>query len=154
MVANSLLALAAIWVLSELCMYLSIYRFLVRHNREMTLVLSKNTLKDRLRKNTMDFACQAAVSIIMLVWLMLMFFVGAIVSRYYRFSTSSNIRVFLRCYSMSMYGLLSAIQIGLSRPLRRGFSTIYLNITDIFFRTWIEMKNCLTTLLTTLWPMN
>ena len=139
MVGNSLLVLAVICVLSELCMYLSIYRFLVRHNREMKLVLSENIIKGRIRKNTIDFACQAAVSIIMLAWLLLML-VSAIVARYYRLNVNSDLRVFLRCYSMSMYGLLSASQIGLSSPLRRDFCNIFSNITDLFSRTWIEMK--------------
>ena len=139
MVANSLTVLATIWVLLELGMYLSIYRFLVQHNREMKLVLPENTINGRLRKNTIDFACQAAVSIIMLAWLMLMF-LGAILTQYYRFNTGSNLKVFIRCYSMSMYGLLSAIQIGLSGPLRRDFCTIYSDITDILLRTWIRAK--------------
>ena len=138
-VANLLLALAIIWVLLELCMYLSIYRFLVRHNREMKLVLSENIIKGRIRRNTIDFACQAAVSIIMVAWLLLMLF-SAILTRYYRLNTSSNLRVFFRCYSMSMYGLLSASQIGLCSPLRRDFCNTFSTITDIFSRTWIEMK--------------
>ena len=139
MVANSLLALATIWILSELWMCLSIYRFLVRHNKEMKLVLSENTMNGRLRKNTIDFACQAAVSMIMLAWLLLAF-LGASLARYLRLNTGSNLKVFIRCYSMSMYGLLSAIQIGLSSPLRRDFCAIYSKITDTFSGTWIERK--------------
>ena len=139
MVVNSLLALAIIWVLLELCMYLSIYRFLVRHNREMKLVLSENIIKGRIRKNTIDFACQAAVSIIMLAWLFSLL-CTAVVARYYRLNVSSDLRVLLRCYSMSMYGVLSASQIGLCSPLRRDFCNIFSNVTDLFSRTWIEMK--------------
>ena len=138
-VANSLLALVAILVLSELCMFLSIYRFLVRHNKEMKLVLSEKTINGRLRKNIIDFACQAAVSIIMLAWLMLGF-VSASLTQYYRLNPGSNLKVFIRCYSMSMYGLLSGIQIGLSYPLRRDLCAIYSDITERFSWTWIKRK--------------
>ena len=138
-VANSLLALVAILVLSELCMFLSIYRFLVRHNKEMKLVLSEKTINGRLRKNIIDFVCQAAVSIIMLAWLMLGF-VSASLTQYYRLNPGSNLKVFIRCYSMSMYGLLSGIQIGLSYPLRRDLCAIYSDITERFSWTWIKRK--------------
>ena len=50
-VAFSLVGLGGIFVISEISMYISIFWFLIKHDRQMVLVLPKDAVKKRLQKN-------------------------------------------------------------------------------------------------------
>ena len=122
-VAFALVAYAGILVLSEMGMYGSIYSFLTQHDREMTLALSENAIRSRNKKNAIDLTCHVVACIVQLLFLILAVLAMSLASKLMIY-LSLTFRVLTRCYSMSLYGLLSALHIALSPPLRRDFKEI------------------------------
>ena len=116
MVAFSLVGVGCILVISELSMYISIFWFLAKHDREMVMVLPKNTVKKRMQKNAVHLTCHAATCIVKLLWL-----VTLCTSFYGLKSLPENYRVFVRCFGMSIDGMLCVVNIRLSTPLRTDF---------------------------------
>ena len=131
MVAFSLVGVAGFLVISELSMYISIFWFLAKHDREMVLVLPKNTLKKRLQKNAVHLTCHAATCIVKLLWL-----VTLCTSFYGLKSLPENYRVFVRCFGMSIDGMLSVVNIGLSTPLRIDFLATCKCIVKPIAKVW------------------
>ena len=103
-------------VLSECLLYVSIYWFLVSHDRSMRLVLSESAIRTRMRKNAIDLAGH-----------MFHFAFGSffpIMGMVGYYSLNSDIKWILRCYNVSYYGILSGLQIGFSTPLRDEMSEV------------------------------
>ena len=110
------MALGILLVLSELAFYILIYQFLMNHDRSMSVLLSENVIKSRMRKNvitlaghTMSFVVQA---LWVLVWLL------RILRKKGNLGTTVTEVVLLRCWSSSMDGVLSVLHIAFSTPLR------------------------------------
>ena len=111
-----LLYLGLFLVLSECLLYVSIYWFLVRHDRSMRLVLSESTIRTRMRKNSIDLAGH-----------MFHFAFGSffpIMGMVGYYSLNLDIKWIMRCYNVSYYGILSGLQIGFSTPLRDEMSEV------------------------------
>ena len=111
-----LLYLGLFLVLSECLLYVSIYWFLVSHDRSMRLVLSESAIRTRMRKNAIDLAGH-----------MFHFAFGSffpIMGMVGYYSLNLDIKWILRCYNVSYYGILSGLQIGFSTPLRNELSEV------------------------------
>ena len=136
-VVFTLLAYAGVLVLSEMAMYGSIYRFLTQHDRQMRIseVLSEIAIRSRNKKNAIDLTCHAVACYVQLLWLILAVFAMRVASSLMIYQ-SLTYKVFSRCYGMSLYGLLSALHIVLSMPLRRDFHGILIIIFGTFNRMW------------------
>ena len=99
------------YVLSELAMYCVIYRFLVAHDRRMASVLSQDVINSRIRKNVIDILGHATAFIAEIF-----FFVFNISVR--QIWLPDNMMLLFRCYDISLDGIMSAIHICWSNPLR------------------------------------
>ena len=116
LVAQSLGLSALILVLTELTMYVSIYKFMVSHDKSMIVVLRETDVQRRLRRNVIDlsghivnFAVETSALILILVgghWI------------------PPNYKWILLLYQVSFYGMLSSLHIGFSRPLRDDFKAL------------------------------
>ena len=104
-------------VVSEFAMYGSLYKFLVKHDRMMTLVLSQNAIQTRLRKNVIDLTGHAIAFLTQMLWLVI-----AAMGSYW---IPGNVKWVARLLVMSIYGFLSLISIVFSAPLRAECATIY-----------------------------
>ena len=137
LIAFGLLSLGMVLVLSELVMYSWIFKFLVQHDRQIRLVLSDDVFRSRTRKNVIDLAGHSLSCFVELVWLAL----GA--SGYYW--VPIDIKVFLRCQVMSIYGMLSALHIALSPPLRADCVVIWNKLFSSPFQNLRSMiiTNCI-----------
>ena len=87
----------------------------------MKLVLSETDIKTRIRGNVIDLVGHSLTIVIKLVWVV----IGMMGTHW----MPSNVAEFpLRCFTMSLYGLLSAFHLGFSRPLRttlKSFSQVF-----------------------------
>ena len=135
-VAFSLMGLAGIFVISEIFMYISIFWFLTKHDKEMVLVLPKNTVKKRLQKNAVHLSCHAAACLVKLLWLVI------ICTSFYGIKhLPEDYRVLARCFYMSIDGVLSAVNIRLSTPIRTDFLAICQSISKPIEKIWTTRTN-------------
>ena len=104
-------------MLSQCLLYTSISWFLVRHDRSMGLVLPESAIKTRMRKNAIDLAGHF-VHFAFGSFFPIMGMVG------YYWMKNLDTRWIMRCYNVSAYGILSALQIGFSTPLRNELSEV------------------------------
>ena len=103
MVVFCIIALGYMFVISELAMYVSLFSFLNKHDRSMRTMLSENVIKGRLKKNAIDSAGHAINFAIELLLLII-----AAIGGYW---TPDKYRWLTRCFTISTYGILSAIHI-------------------------------------------
>ena len=89
----------------------SVYRFLVSHDRRMASVLSQDVINSRIRKNVIDILGHATAFLAEIF-----FFAFNIAVR--QIWLPDNMMLLVRCYDISLDGIMSVIHIGWSRPLR------------------------------------
>ena len=116
LIAYILLYLGSFLVLSEFLLYTSICWFLFRHDRSMGLVLPESAIKTRMRKNAIDLGGHF-VHFAFRSFFPIMGMVG-------NYSMNLDTKRIMRCYYVSEYGILSALQIGFSTPLRNELSEV------------------------------
>ena len=122
-------------VVSEFAMYASLYKFLVKHDRMMSLVLSQNAIQTRLRKNVIDLAGHAITFSIQMLWVM----IGAMGSYW----IPGNVKWVARLMVMSIYGFLSMLNIVFSVPLRAECATMYSSLRCNFLILAQSTWHCL-----------
>ena len=130
LIAYILLYLGIFLVLSECLLYTSIYWFLVRHDRSMKLVLSESTIKARMRNNVIDMAGHVSNFAFGGLFL-IMGMVG-----YYGLNLDT--KWILRVYAASYYGIVSALQIGFSPPLRNELLEVLQELSRLRRRVQIQ----------------
>ena len=103
-------------VLLELSIYSSIYKFLANHNKSMKGVVPESVIKNRTKSNVVDLAGHALTFAIELLWLLVKF--CRILSKTSNLGSTKTEKVLLRCFVMSLDGVLSFVHLCISNPLR------------------------------------
>ena len=106
-------------VIAEVLCYTSIYKFLVEHDKTMSLVLSESAVKGRIRKNVIDLACHTVNFAVEMIWLLL--WLSKVLIKKSNIGQTKLENVLVRCFIMSMDGVLSVIHVAFSAPLRSDF---------------------------------
>ena len=104
-----LVGLGIMFVLAELGIYVSIYQYLIRHDKTMELVLSQDLVKKRQKKNVITLAGHSLAFVLETSFLVLGISAHTIPPSYFWIG---------RLAGMSTYGLLSAVHVALSSTLR------------------------------------
>ena len=113
-----LAAMLTIVILEVLC-YTSIYKYLVEHEKTMSLVLSENVVKSRIRKNVIGLAGHIVNFAVEIIWLVI--WVSKVLIKKSNIGQTKLENVLVRCFIMSMDGVLSIIHVAFSTPLRSDF---------------------------------
>ena len=92
----------------------------------MRTMLSENVIKGRLKKNAIDSAGHAINFAIELLWLII-----AAIGGYW---TPDEYRWLTRCFTISTYGILSAVHILFSKPLRAECAAIHARLNGFASR--------------------
>ena len=122
-------------MLSEMAMYVSIFKFLIKHDKMMRLVLSDTTIKKRMKKNGIDlfghaiiFFTEGSSYLIKTIELWLAIDSSPTELR--------NRRWMVKCVNMIMYGIQSLLHIVMSSSLRSDTIAIVRKLSLPFIRIW------------------
>ena len=96
-------------------------------------MLSENVIKGRLKKNAIDSAGHAINFAIELLWLILVAMGG--------YWTPDEYRWLTRCFTISTYGILSAVHILFSKPLRAECAAIHSKLNGFASWLWNSVKS-------------
>ena len=108
-----LVSFGLLMVCAEIYMYVSIYTFLILHNKQMKLVLPENVVKSRIKKNVIDLSAHV-INFVVEITVLVLVGLGS-------YWITTDFKFLLRCFSTSTYGILGAFHICHSPILRREF---------------------------------
>ena len=108
--AKGLLATGVLLVTAELGIYISIYHFLIKHDIMMRMVLSENAVQKRIKRNVVSLAGHSVGFALETAFLVLGMLPVHLVPPSHWW--------LLRLPFLSLYGLLSALHLAMSRALR------------------------------------
>ena len=108
--AKGLLATGVLLVMAELGIYVSIYHFLIQHDIMMRMVLSENDVQKRIKRNVVSLAGHSVGFALETAFLVLGLLPVHLVPPSHWW--------LLRLPFLSLYGLLSALHLAMSRALR------------------------------------
>ena len=127
-------------MLSEMAMYVSIFKFLIKHDKMMRLVLSDTTIKKRMKKNGIDlfghaiiFFTEGSSYLIKTIELWLAIDSSPTELR--------NRRWMVKCVNMIMYGIQSVLHIVISSSLRSDTIAIVRKLSLPFIRIWTSFQD-------------
>ena len=96
----------------ELCMYLSIYKLLIDHDRKMKLVLNPSTITKRLKKNIISLAGHFINFLVETLWALIFLSIAA-----KGMPKEQGQLFFIHLFELNMYGVLSFLHLIFSQPL-------------------------------------
>ena len=127
-------------MLSEMAMYVSIFKFLIKHDKMMRLALSDTTIKKRIKKNGIDlfghaiiFFTESSSLLIKSIELCLAIDISPTELR--------NRRWMFKCINISMYGIASILHIVMSSSLRSDTLAIVRKLSLPFVRFWTSFQD-------------
>ena len=93
----------------EIGCYVAIFRFLLIHDKSMSTLLPKETIRKRIQKNAIDLTGHVIYFVIEMGCLVIM----AFISRFLQ----EDLHLFVRSFLMSSYGVTAVVNILLSNVL-------------------------------------
>ena len=127
-------------MLSEMAMYISVFKFLLKHDKMMRLVLSDTTIKKRMKKNGIDLFGHAII-----FFTEFSSFLIKVIELWLAIGISptelKNRRWMVKCVNMSMYGIASILHIVISSSLRSDTIAIARKLSLPFIRIWISFQD-------------
>ena len=127
-------------MLSEIAMYVSIFKFLIKHDKMMRLALSDTTIKKRIKKNGIDlfghaiiFFTESSSLLIKSIELCLAIDISPTELR--------NRRWMFKCINISMYGIASILHIVMSSSLRSDTFAIVRKLSLPLIRFWTSFQD-------------
>ena len=111
----------------ELCMYISIYRVLMNHDRKMKLVLNPSTITKRLKKNMISLAGHFINFLVETLWALIFLSIAA-----KGMPKEQGQLFFIHLFELNMYGVLSFLHLIFSQPLWTECAEIKNSLCDMF----------------------
>ena len=130
-------------LVSEMAMYVSIFKFLIEHDEMMRLVLSDTTIKKRMKKNAVDLFGHAMIFFADGSWLLIKA-IEIWLAKGSSLVELRNRRWMFKCVNMSMYGIASIVHIVISSSLRSDTIAIFRKLSLPFIRilTYFQEFKC------------
>ena len=127
-------------MLSEMAMYVSVFKFLLKHDKMMRLVLSDTTIKKRMKKNGIDLFGHAII-----FFTEFSSFLIKVIELWLAIGISptelKNRRWMVKCVNMSMYGIASILHIVMSPSLRSDTIAIVRKFSLPFISIWTSFQD-------------
>ena len=111
----------------ELCMYISIYRVLMNHDRKMKLVLNPSTITKRLQKNIISLAGHSINFLVETLWALTFLSIAA-----KGMPKEQGQLFFIHLFELNMYGVLSFLHLIFSQPLWSDCAEIKNSVCEMF----------------------
>ena len=116
-------------MMPELCMYLSIYKLLMDHDRKMKLFLQPTAISKRVQKNVISLSGHAINFAVETVWSLTFMSIAL------QGMPKDQDQLFVfHLFEQNMYGVLWLLQMVYSQPLRSDCTKIKNSVYEIFYK--------------------